>query len=318
MLVVQHVLKQLKKQQIFIFNFLYKEIKRHDSSSSLGYEIIKPWQVSKMRQVPDYIPKPSYYKTSIPLEIIEKIEIKNDHQIEKMKKSCKLAKHVLNQVKLLIKPGITTDQIDEQVHNMIINNGAYPSPFNYKGFPKSICTSINNVACHGIPDNRPLKKGDILNVDVTVYLDGYHGDCSEMFVVVETDENANKLIKTVEKCLNAAIKICKPNEKFSSIGNIIEETSYQDQFSVIPVLAGHGIGSYFHGPPDILHFANDYSGEMQPGMTFTIEPALSEGDTQVVLLNDGWTVVTFDNSRTVQMEHTILITNHGCEVLTVS
>ncbi|XP_014476734.1 PREDICTED: methionine aminopeptidase 1D, mitochondrial isoform X2 [Dinoponera quadriceps] len=281
------------------------------------YDIVKPWSVSEKADVPVYIPQPSYSQTSVPKDGPEIPEIKDAYQIECMRDSCKLASYILHQVNPLIKPGITTDSLDKQVHDMIIGNGAYPSPLNYRGFPKSICTSVNNVACHGIPDNRPLQDGDILNVDITVYLNGYHGDCSAMFQVGEVDSEGKRLIAITKLCLKEAVRICKPNEHLYNIGNVIEEIADKHNLNVIPVCLGHGIGTYFHGAPDIFHFANDYSGRMQSGMTFTIEPILSQGSTQLEILEDGWTACTVDNSRTAQFEHTILITDDGHEVLTL-
>ncbi|PBC31131.1 methionine aminopeptidase 1D, mitochondrial isoform X2 [Apis cerana] len=294
-----------------------KTIPRKFINNSFGsYEVIVPWEISEVREVPSYIPKPSYSQTLIPRDGPKKPEIKDKNQIQSMKDSCNFAKKILTYIKQYIKPGITTDELDAIVHEMIISNGAYPSPLNYKGFPKSICTSINNVACHGIPDKRPLVKGDILNIDVTVYLHGYHGDCSKMFEVEECDDEAKRLINITELCLKNAIDICKPNENFSSIGNIIEETANKNGYSIIPVFAGHGIGTYFHGPPDIFHFANNFDGKMLPGMTFTIEPVLSQGSEEIKILEDGWTAVTVDNARTAQCEHTVLVTDTGCNVLT--
>ncbi|XP_066597864.1 uncharacterized protein [Prorops nasuta] len=280
------------------------------------YEVVRPWQVSDQNTVPAYIPHPPYSKYMQLNKGLLKPEIKNENQIQCMRDSCDMAKEVLSQAKQFIKPGVTTDFLNDKIHEMIISNGAYPSPLNYRGFPKSICTSINNVACHGIPDNRPLLEGDTLNIDITVYLNGYHGDCSDMFVVGKADEEANRLINITDLCLWEAIKTCKPNENFSSIGNIIEDTARKHGFNVIPALMGHGIGNYFHGPPDVLHFANNKPGKMQPGMTFTIEPCLTQGDVEVEILEDGWTVVTVDEARTAQIEHTILITQNGCDVLT--
>lgn len=305
---------------MFFKNFFKRnsqETARKIINNSFGnYEVIEPWEITEIRKVPPYIPKPSYSQSSIPRKGPENPEIKDKNQIQSMRYSCNFAKQVLMYVKKYIKPGITTDELDAIAHEMIISNGAYPSPLNYQGFPKSICTSINNVACHGIPDKRPLQNGDILNVDITVYLHGYHGDCSKTFEVADCDTEAKQLINVTELCLKKAIDICKPNENLSSIGNIIEETANKFGYSVVPIFAGHGIGTYFHGPPDILHFANNFEGKMLPGMTFTIEPVLSQGSKDVEILEDGWTAVTVDNSRTAQCEHTILITDTDCEVLT--
>ncbi|KAJ8679945.1 hypothetical protein QAD02_015732 [Eretmocerus hayati] len=281
------------------------------------YDIVEPRNVSDRRMVPSYIPKPEYADTGIPKESPEEPEIKDKYQIECMAHSCKFAKRILRELRAVVKPGITTDSLDEKVHEMIINNGAYPSPLNYKGFPKSVCTSINNVACHGIPDDRPLQDGDILNIDVTVYLNGYHGDCSEMYEVGKVDDEGKRLIDVTEICLMKAISICKPNERFCNIGNIVEKTASESGYTVLPAFGGHGIGSYFHGPPDICHYANYHeNGVMKAGMTFTIEPILSQGKEEVAILEDGWTAVTLDHARTAQIEHTILITDSGCNILT--
>ncbi|XP_014603921.1 PREDICTED: methionine aminopeptidase 1D, mitochondrial isoform X2 [Polistes canadensis] len=289
----------------FINNFFRRkshgeEFKPRVINNSFGkYEVVEPFLVSQRRYVPSHIPKPAYYLTGIPQPGPIKPEIKDKNQIECMKESCELALHILSQAKHYIEPGVTTDQLDEVIHDMIINNGAYPSPLNYKGFPKSICTSVNNVACHGIPDNRPLKHGDIINVDVTVYLNGYHGDCSKTFEVGESDPEGKRLIQVTELCLQSGILICKPNEKFSSIAFV-----------------GHGIGTYFHGPPDILHYAHESAERMHPGMTFTVEPILTQGGQEIEILEDGWTAVTTDDARTAQSEHTILITDTGYEIMT--
>ncbi|KAL3287181.1 hypothetical protein HHI36_001657 [Cryptolaemus montrouzieri] len=213
--------------------------------------------------------------------------------------------------------GQTTDEIDRLVHKLTIENGAYPSPYNYRNFPKSVCTSVNNVACHGIPDDRPLEDGDIINVDITVFFEGYHGDCSKTFLVGNVDDFGKYLVKTTEDCLHLAIDICKPGRRFRDIGNCIAKECFKMGYTVIPAFIGHGLGNYFHGPPDIHHTVNDYPGTMEAGMTFTVEPILGQGDEMVEILEDGWTAVTIDNSRTAQFEHTILITNDGVKVLTV-
>ncbi|XP_014204393.1 methionine aminopeptidase 1D, mitochondrial [Copidosoma floridanum] len=280
------------------------------------YSIVEPGIVSPILKVPPYIPKPEYSETGEPAEPPKEPEIKDKNQIECMIHSCLLAKKVLKTIRPDVKANVTTDYLDKKIHELIVNNGAYPSPLNYKGFPKSICTSINNVACHGIPDDRALVDGDILNIDVTVYHNGFHGDCSEMFEVGEVDDEGKRLIQVAEECLMTAIGICKPNEKFCSIGNIIEETAYKHNYNVLPAFGGHGIGAYFHGPPDIYHFENEFEGVMKPGMTFTIEPILTQGGHDVCILDDGWTAVTVDSARTAQIEHTILITDHGADILT--
>lgn len=280
------------------------------------YDIVLPRIMSKPRSVPSYIVKPSYSETSIPESGPEEPEIKSNCQIQCMRDSCILAKRVLNALEPYVKSGTTTDDLDEIAHEIILSNGAYPSPLNYCGFPKSICTSVNNVACHGIPDNRPLQNGDILNIDVTVFLNGYHGDCSKMFEVGKCDLQAKHLIDVTQLCLDSAIAICKPTQEFCNIGNIIEKIAMEHGYNIVPAFLGHGIGTYFHGAPHIFHFANDYTGKMQAGMTFTIEPVLSQGTKEIEILEDGFTAITVDNARTAQIEHTVLITDDGCEVLT--
>ncbi|CAD6233327.1 GSCOCG00007138001-RA-CDS [Cotesia congregata] len=285
------------------------------------YEIVLPQEVSmKKKKIPKHIRLPKYASSTygMPEHVdMEFVEIKNNQQIECMRQSCALARKILNSVGPLIKEGVTTEFLDDAVFEMIISNGAYPSPLNYLRFPKSICTSVNNVACHGIPDNRPLRNGDILNVDITVFLNGYHGDCSTMFAVGEIDNHAKKLIDTTKNCLDAAINICKPSEDFRTIGATIEKLANENGFTVVPSFCGHGIGTYFHGPPDIYHFANDFPGKMAPGMTFTIEPLLTQGKKDIAILEDSWTAVMVDFARTAQFEHTILITEDGCEILTL-
>ncbi|XP_043464758.1 methionine aminopeptidase 1D, mitochondrial [Leptopilina heterotoma] len=320
---LQRNFQKVSLQRRNLFDFFQSSKKSpklgpNEKNNSFGkYDIVEPWTVSERRTVPSYIPKPSYAQSSIPRESPKFEEVKDENQIEAMRHSCLLAKRILNQIHALIKPGETTDSIDGKVHELIIYNTAYPSPLNYRGYPKSICTSINNVACHGIPDSRPLKNGDILNVDITVFLNGYHGDCSTMFQVGSVDSEGKRLISATEICLMEAIKICKPNENFKNIGSVIQETAEKQGFGIIPAFAGHGIGTYFHGPPDIFHCLNEVEGQMQPGMTFTIEPVLTQGGPEIEILEDGWTAVTTDNARTAQCEHTILITETGCDILTL-
>ncbi|XP_075219296.1 methionine aminopeptidase 1D, mitochondrial isoform X2 [Lycorma delicatula] len=281
-----------------------------------SYSIVKPGYVKEMRTVPEHINSPVYYKTGKPPKSSKEIEIKTKEQIEKMRAAGQLARFILDEVGIKIRVGMTTDKIDEIVHNMAIEHGAYPSPLNYEGFPKSVCTSVNNVACHGIPDDRPLQDGDIINVDVTVYLNGYHGDCSSTFLIGDVDIEGIKLVNATYEALEAAMSICRPGEYFYSIGDVVEEVAKLRNYTVVPAYTGHGIGSYFHGPPDIIHCYNEYPGQMKPGMTFTIEPILSQGTGETVVLEDGWTGVTTDNSRTAQWEQTVLITESGFEVLT--
>uniref|UniRef100_A0A3Q2Y7Z7 Methionine aminopeptidase n=1 Tax=Hippocampus comes TaxID=109280 RepID=A0A3Q2Y7Z7_HIPCM len=212
--------------------------------------------------------------------------------------------------------GMTTDEVDFLVHQETIQHNAYPSPLRYGGFPKSVCTSVNNVVCHGIPDSRRLEDGDIINIDVTVYLDGYHGDTSETFFVGEVDEVGRRLVETAKHCRDEAIAACKPGAQLCVIGNTISEIARANGFQVCPYFIGHGIGSYFHCHPEIWHHANDNDMTMEEGMTFTIEPILMEGSAEFQILQDKWTAVSADDARSAQFEHTVAITSDGVEILT--
>ncbi|CAG4954596.1 unnamed protein product [Colias eurytheme] len=279
------------------------------------YEKVLPVETTPSRFVPQHIVKPDYV-SGLPKSIPKRPEIKDEEQINGMRKSCQLAASILNKAHSFIQPGVTTDDVDDLIHNFIINAEAYPSPLHYKGFPKSVCTSVNNVAVHGIPDLRPLQNGDIINVDITVFFEGYHGDCSKTFLVGDVDDKGQELVAVTEECLFEAIKLCGPDVPFCDIGSRIFRHAKRKGLTVLPAFAGHGIGKYFHGPPDIFHILNRYPGLMQPGMTFTIEPVLSHGRENTYILDDGWTIITEDGSRTAQCEHTILITDDGAEILT--
>jgi len=268
--------------------------------------------------IPRHIARPPYATTGIvdPESIPKAPVIWSELDIGKIRRSCQLARKVLNSIHDILEPGIATEDIDNHVREMVIKHNAYPSPLNFKGFPKSISTSVNNVAAHGIPDSRPLEPGDILNIDVTVYLDGYHGDCSDTFKVGQVDKHAETLINVTRKCLEEGIKACGPGKYLRGIGHATQKYAKKHNCTTIPLFLGHGIGDFFHGPPDIYHCLNNYMGQMKPGMVFTVEPVVSEGDRRVRILEDGWTAVTLDNSRTAQMEHTVLITETGVEILT--
>ncbi|KAH9489669.1 Methionine aminopeptidase 1D, mitochondrial [Bulinus truncatus] len=236
-----------------------------------------------------------------------------------MRPACLLAASILRYVGQNLKVGMKTDDVDALVYSKCIEGGAYPSPLHYKGFPKAVCTSVNEVACHGIPGHRILNNGDIINVDVTVFYKGYHGDTSQTFIIGHTDDRSKALVRAAEICRDAGIAVCKHGTPLSAIGEIIYDTAKAAGFEVIPFFCGHGIGKYFHGPPDIVHVPCDMVGDdrMLEGMTFTIEPILCDGNPEIQIQEDGWTVVTQDGSRSAQFEHTILITKEGYEILTV-
>ncbi|CAG2186689.1 methionine aminopeptidase 1D, mitochondrial-like [Mytilus edulis] len=282
------------------------------------FSLVLPQETTPFRTIPSYIQKPPYAVTGhvAPKKIGEDVEVKNKHQIKGMRKAGKIARKILNQTAECLKIGITTDEIDAKVHQLCIENDVYPSPLNYKHFPKSVCTSINNVACHGIPDLRPLGDGDIINVDITVFCDGFHGDLSETYLIGNVDEKGRKLVHATELARDAAISVCKPGVEYCQIGKTISSVAEAHGFSVVPAFIGHGIGERFHCPPDIFHFAYESPEVMTEGVTFTIEPILSEGNDEVEILSDGWTAVMCDGSRTAQFEHTVLVTKDGVEILT--
>lgn len=246
------------------------------------------------------------------------IIIKNQEDIEKMRVAGRLAAQVLEMIGPYVKEGVATEELDKICHDYIINTQqAIPAPLNYHGFPKSICTSVNHVICHGIPGSRKLKEGDIINVDVTVLKDGYHGDTSKMFVVGKPSVLAERLIRITQECLYLGIQQVKPGTHLGDIGAVIQKHAEKNRFSVVREYCGHGIGTIFHEPPNVLHYGKAGTGEvLKPGMIFTIEPMINAGKKDVKLLPDGWTVVTKDHSLSAQWEHTILVTETGYEVLT--
>jgi len=218
-----------------------------------------------------------------------------------------------------VKPGITTDEIDEIVHKATIERNCYPSPLNYRKFPKSVCTSVNEAICHGIPDRRKLVEGDIVNIDVSAYYDGFHGDLNATYPVGEIDEDSKKLIRTTREALDAAIAICKPGVLFRDIGKVIEPIARKDGCSVVRNYTGHGIHELFHCNPNIPHYAkNKAIGSMKPGMAFTIEPMINLGTFEGVHWPDDWTCTTTDGRRSAQFEETLLITETGVEVITAA
>lgn len=252
-----------------------------------------------------------------------KVEIMSSANLEKMRASCQLAAQCLLMVGPQIKPGVTTDDINKLVHEFVTANDAYPSPLNYRPsgaprpFPKSVCTSINEVVCHGIPGKRTLSNGDIVNVDVTTYHKGHHGDTSVTFYVGEPSEQAKKLVETARASLEAGIAVVKDGARLGDIGAAIQEVAEGRGFTVVEDYVGHGVGREFHMPPQVRHFGKRGAGErIRAGMVFTIEPMINLGKKGTELLDDDWTVVTQDRSLSAQFEHSILVTKTGCEVLT--
>lgn len=246
------------------------------------------------------------------------VSIKTADGIEKMRVAGQLAADVLMMITPHVKAGITTDELNQICHDYIVNDlKAIPAPLNYHGFPKSICTSVNHVICHGIPGEKKLKDGDIINIDVTVIKDGYHGDTSKMFHVGQTSILAQRLCRVARESMMIGINMVKPGVRLGDIGHAIQQHAEKENFSVVREYCGHGIGEIFHEEPQVLHYGTPGTGmELKPGMTFTIEPMINAGKRHVRQLPDGWTVVTKDRSLSAQWEHTILVTDDGFEVLT--
>jgi methionyl aminopeptidase len=244
--------------------------------------------------------------------------IKSAEDIAHMRIAGKLAAEVLEMIGDHVKIGVTTNALNNICHNYIVNEQkAIPAPLNYRGFPKSICTSVNHQVCHGIPNDKPLKDGDMINIDVTVIKNGYHGDTSKMFCVGTPSVLATRLIRVTRECLVNAIALVKPGAHLGDIGAVIEAHAHANRYSVVEEYCGHGIGQIFHESPQVLHYGKKNTGlKLLPGMIFTIEPMINAGKKQVKLLPDNWTVITKDRQLSAQWEHTILVTETGHEVLT--
>lgn len=247
------------------------------------------------------------------------ITLKTPEEIEKMRTASRLAAEVLEMIEAHVEPGVTTEELDRICHNYIVEvQQAIPAPLNYRGFPRSICTSVNHQVCHGIPGAKRLKKGDIVNVDITVIKDGFHGDTSKMFMVGAPSVLAKRLISVTYEALWRGIERVRPGARLGDIGNTIQTFVENQGYSVVREYCGHGIGREFHEDPQVLHYGESGTGvELKAGMTFTIEPMVNAGKRHVKLLPDGWTVVTKDRKLSAQWEHTILVTEHGHDVLTL-
>ena len=244
--------------------------------------------------------------------------IKSPEEIDKMRVAGRLAASVLEMIEEHVEPGVTTDAINDVCHDYIVGTlDCTPAPLHYRGFPKSVCTSINHQVCHGIPGPRRLKNGDILNLDVTVIKDGYHGDTSRMFLVGRPGVQARRLVETTYEAMRRGIEQARPGNRLGDIGHAIQQWAEGHHYSVVREYCGHGIGARFHEEPQVLHYGRPGTGlELEPGMTFTIEPMINAGERHVRLLPDNWTVVTRDHALSAQWEHTLLITETGCDVLT--
>jgi methionyl aminopeptidase len=255
--------------------------------------------------------------TNQPRMRTSKIIIKTEKQIEGIRKSCQLARETLDMLAKRIRAGVTTNDIDRGVYEYITAHRGYPATLNVEGFNKSCCTSINNVICHGIPDETVLKDGDIINVDVTPVLNGYYGDISRMFVVGEASQEALRLIEVTKECLYLGVKQVRPGNTLGDIGYAIQQHAERHGYSVVRALCGHGTGLAFWEPPQVLHYGQRNKGvRLRPNMVFTIEPMVNAGGYECETLSDGWTVVTADGSLSAQWEHTVRVTETGVDILT--
>lgn len=289
---------------------------REETGVVFTKKTLMPGKVSPRLSVPSQIERPPYADTGRVPDYVDRPEVHDKEGIEKMRRAGKLAAQVLEYAGSMARPGVVTDAIDKAAHNFIIDHGAYPSPLNYKGFPKSLCTSINECVCHGIPDSRQLEDGDILNIDVTVYLDGYHGDTSRMFYIGDVKDDAKHLCEVTQQARDEAVSICGPGVPFKKIGRVISEIAAANGYQVVKGFVGHGVGKVFHAGPYVLHHRNSEPGKMRVGQTFTIEPILIAGTLNQHTWDDDWTVVDVNGALSAQFEHTILITQEGVEVLT--
>ncbi|KAK0362659.1 Methionine aminopeptidase 1 [Friedmanniomyces endolithicus] len=294
------------------------------------------YPLSPRRTVPDRVGKPDYAGNGIPASeqsnheemLIEeqtfaakrKITILNKKEQDAMRKVCRFGREVLDIAAREIKPGVTTDHIDKIVHEACMERDSYPSPLNYCHFPKSLCTSPNEVICHGIPDHRPLQDGDILNLDISLYHEGFHADLNETYYVgplASQNPDNVRVVETARECLDEAIKLVKPGALFRDYGPVIEKVAKAKGCQVVKTYCGHGVNRLFHGAPSVPHYAkNKAVGEAAPGMCFTIEPMITLGSYRDKTWPDDWTSVTADGKRTAQFEHTLLVTEKGVEVLT--
>lgn len=278
-----------------------------------------PGRLSPKRSVPASIPRPEYVGRMGP-ERVTASEVKSPETIERIRVASRIAAEALELAGAAVAPGVTTDELDQIAHEYLISQGAYPSCLDYQGFPKSCCTSINEVICHGIPDSTVLNEGDIVNIDVTAYIDGVHGDTNATYAVGEIDEESALLIERTRIATERGIKAVKPGREVNVIGRVIESYAKRFQYGVVRDFTGHGVGEAFHSGLIIPHYdaAPAHNTVIEEGMVFTIEPMLTLGDIAWEQWDDDWTVVTKDRSRTAQFEHTIVVTADGAEVLTTS
>ena len=280
-------------------------------------EPLVPGTVSSRRPVPAHIPRPEYVDKPAPQRFVGS-EIKDPETIERMRLAGRIAAQALQAVGQAIAPGVTTDELDRIGHEFLLDHDAYPSTLGYRGFPKSLCTSLNEVICHGIPDSTVLMDGDICNVDITAFIGGVHGDTNATFLVGDVSEDARLLVERTHEATMRAIKAVAPGRPINVIGRVIESYAKRFDYGVVRDFTGHGIGTAFHSGLVIPNYDDArYDTIMEPGMTFTIEPMITLGTYEYEIWDDGWTVVTGDRKLTAQFEHTILVTDTGSEILTL-
>eukprot|EP00550_Attheya_septentrionalis_P006556 CAMPEP_0198287386 /NCGR_PEP_ID=MMETSP1449-20131203/6224_1 /TAXON_ID=420275 /ORGANISM="Attheya septentrionalis, Strain CCMP2084" /LENGTH=415 /DNA_ID=CAMNT_0043985337 /DNA_START=164 /DNA_END=1411 /DNA_ORIENTATION=+ len=290
---------------------------------------LRPTLLSPKRSVPARVPKPDYANdrggvsnseqhdraSNTAIRVFSSKELDGEYGL---RHACRMGREVLDVAGKALRPGVTTDEIDRIVHEACMERGVYPSPLNYYNFPKSVCTSVNEVICHGIPDYRELQEGDICNVDITTYnKGGYHGDLNETFFIGKVDEDGERLVKTAFDCLAAALAMVKPGTLYRDLGTTIQKLATANKCSVVRTYCGHGIGSLFHTAPNVPHYhKNKAKGIMKVGHVFTVEPMINLGSPNDKTWGDNWTAVTTDGKRSSQFEHTVLVTPNGCELLT--
>jgi len=277
---------------------------------------VVPGVISARRPVPEHIPRPEYVDKPAPAKFTGS-EVKDAETIEKMRLAGRLAAQARELVGSHVAPGVTTDELDRIGHEFLCDHGAYPSTLGYKGFPKSLCSSVNEVICHGIPDSRVIEDGDIVNIDITAYLQGVHGDTNATFLAGDVDEETRLLVERTREALTRGIKAVRPGRRINVIGRVIESYARRFGYGVVRDFTGHGIGTSFHSGLVVPHYDESYYDDViEVGMTFTIEPMLNLGTHEWDMWDDEWTVVTKDRRRSAQFEHTLLVTPEGAEILT--
>jgi methionyl aminopeptidase len=296
---------------------MVKRKRRRVTDAPVSEPAVRPGLLSPTRSVPSGIGLPPYAVSGDPGPA-QSSSVRTAAEVERMRRAGAAAAEILVEAGRAVQPGVTTDRIDALVHEATIVRGGYPSPLNYRGYPKSVCTSVNEVICHGIPDSRPLSDGDIVNIDVTIFLDGVHGDTSVTVLVGDVDDHSRRLVAETRIAMDLGIDTVRPAQPLHAIGRTIERHAQRHGLGVVREFIGHGIGTEFHSGLQVKHYFDPRDDTLLvAGMTFTIEPMLTLGDPSCALWDDAWTAVTLDGRRTAQFEHTLLVTEDGVERLTV-